>query len=370
MTPLITCLTSYDTGDLTGRSVAVRIICQGVTDWGWMLRNRLYLVTGGLGYIGSVVTNELVSRGSRVVVLDNELAARAPDATARVKYVHGDAREAGRLTGLFQGVDGVVHLAAIVGDAACKLDLDLTTETNFGGTVAIAEACVRAGVPRMVFASTCSAYGHSGGQTARVDASLKPLSLYAQTKINAENYLLAARTDAFAPCVLRLATIHGLSPRMRFDLAINGMTAQAVAGGEINVFGGQQWRPFLHVRDAARSIVAALVKKAADQAEIYNCGSEQENYTLYDVGLAVADEVPGTMVSVKSEIVDPRDYRVSFDSTADELGFQPSITLRDGIREVRDALLAGDYADFTAARYHNHLLTSQFIMSLANGNAG
>lgn len=334
------------------------------------LQKPTYLITGGLGYIGRVLTDELIARGSGVIVVDNELVAPAPAARTNVEYVCADVRRPQELDGLFEGLDGVVHLAAIVGDAACDLDHDLARDTNLHGTVAVAQACQRAGVRRMVFASTCSAYGLASGRSADVQTTPLPQTLYAQTKVLAERHLVAARTETFAPCILRLATIHGLSPRMRFDLVVNGMTARAVLEGRVHVYGGQQWRPFLHVRDAASAIAAALVKRPAAKAELYNCGSDRENYRLLDVGLAVSEEVPGTTVITHGEMADRRDYRVSFVGAADELGFSPSITLREGIREVREALLMGRYDDYAGERYQNHLLADCFLSALRGGGVG
>jgi len=210
-----------------------------------------YLVTGGLGYIGSVVVEELVREGAQVVVVDNGLCGTTPSTDPRVQTVIADVRDPLCLDEVIAGVDGVIHLAGIVGDRACDMDHTFTWDTNYLATVYVANACKRAGVRRMVFASTCSNYGWSCGQAADVLSPLRPLSVYAESKVRAEHHLLAARDDEFSPCILRLATIFGVSPRMRFDLVVNVMTAHAVTRGQVQVHGGDQWRPFIHVRDAA-----------------------------------------------------------------------------------------------------------------------
>jgi nucleoside-diphosphate-sugar epimerase len=148
---------------------------------------------------------------------------------------------------------------------------------------------------------------------------------------------------------------------MRFDLVVNRMTARAVRDGTIPVWGGEQWRPFLHVDDASRAMVAALLKQPGPEPEIFNCGTDSENYRLVDLGRMVSEEVPQAEVVLSPEMTDTRDYRVSFANTVGGLGFRPKICLREGIRQVRDALLAGLYDDFTDVRYHNDLLMRRFV---------
>lgn len=325
------------------------------------LRGSKYIVTGGAGYVGRVLIEELVSRGASVTAIDNELIARLPDETPAITRLVADVRRPHQLEAAFAGADGVVHLAAIVGDPACDIDTALTDSVNYEGTVAVAEACQEAGIQRMVFASTCSGYGSSNGSAADVSDPLAPLSSYARSKVHAERYLLDTSGGDFSPCILRLATIFGLSPRMRFDLVVNTMTACAVRSGEVVVHGGQQWRPFLHVRDAARAMLTALVKPPTGRAEIFNCGSDGENHRLLDVGQAVTEEVAGTTMRVRPEMVDARDYRVSFGDACGSLGSAPRVGLREGIREMRDALCGDGFHDVTAPEYHNDQLTRRFV---------
>jgi len=322
-----------------------------------------YLVTGGLGYIGSVVVEELVRGGAQVVVVDNGLSGAAPSLDPKVETVIADIRDPRCLDELLLGVDGVIHLAGIVGDRACDLDPEFTWDTNYLATVYVANACKQAGVRRMVFASTCSNYGWSFGQAADVLSPLRPLSVYAESKVRAEHHLLAARDDDFAPCILRLATIFGLSPRMRFDLVVNVMTAHAVTRGQVMVHGGGQWRPFIHVRDAAGVMISALTAEPRSHAEIYNCGSDRENYRLLDLGKLVADEVGDAEVLVNPAINDDRNYRVSFDAVSDALGYECTRSVADGVHEVRDAVKSGRYADITDESYDNYQLTRRYLDS-------
>ncbi|WP_189226759.1 NAD-dependent epimerase/dehydratase family protein, partial [Saccharothrix coeruleofusca] len=278
------------------------------------------LVTGGRGYLGSVLTRELVRRGRQVVVLDNGAVAGPASEVDGVSRVDADVRVPADWEHVLAGVDAVVHLAAIVGDPACGVDPDDAWDVNYVGTVRVAEACRRNGVHRLVFASTCSNYG-ACREEADVWSPLNPQSVYARSKILAEHHLLSACCDGFSPQVLRLATLHGLSPRMRFDLAVNAMTADAVALGEVVVHGGDQWRPFLHVRDAARVVLRALDRRPGPGAHVYNCGSNDENYRMDQVGALIAREVPGAALRVERDVVDPRNYRVNFDRARRDLRF-------------------------------------------------
>lgn len=327
-----------------------------------------YLVTGGFGYVGSVLVDELVRRGSTVIAVDVGLTGRPPRGP-NVTSVVADIRDPNCLDGLLRGVDAVVHLAAIVGDRACDIDPQLSWETNYLATVNVTEACRRAGVRRLVFASTCSNYGASFGEVAGVLSPLRPQSLYAETKLLAEHHVLTTRDDRFRPCILRLATVYGPSPRMRFDLAVNVMTARAVAHGQVFVNGGEQWRPFLHVRDAAGAMITALTTIREDHAEVYNCGLDEENYRMVDVGELVAAEVGNTVVTVRPELSDRRDYRVSFASMSTGLGYRCTRRLRDGIRELRDAIATGRYGEYTAAEYDNYLLTQRYASARSSTNS-
>src|SRR5947209_3075587 len=266
------------------------------------MSKRSVLVTGGAGYLGSVLTEELDARGYRIIVFDNGITSPGllQDFNSNnVSYVQGDVRDPADLASVLKGVDGVVHLAGIVGDPACNADPDSAWTTNYLGTIYLAEACRRAGVGRFVFASSCSNYGLHIGADVDEWAPLNPQSVYAQTKIQSEHYLLSVRDELFSPCILRFATLYGLSQRMRFDLAVNVMTVKAALENKVVVHGGDQWRPFLHVRDATRAIIHILETTSSPSApEIYNCGSDTENYRLMELGQLIMQETPGARLSI------------------------------------------------------------------------
>lgn len=318
------------------------------------------LVTGGNGYLGSVLVKELSVRGYRTIAFDNCLITLDSPSSLKessVSYIRGDVRDPGDLEAVLKGKDAVVHLASIVGDPACNADSQLAWDVNYLGTINLVNACRRVGVRRFVFASSCSNYGLQVHEDVDEMAPLIPQSIYAQTKIQSEHYLLSMRDELFAPCILRFATLYGLSPRMRFDLAVNIMTIKAVLENEVTVYGGEQWRPFLHVRDAARAIIHVLEQAPSSTlAEIYNCGSEMENYRLKELGQLIVQEVPSAKLTVVPETIDKRSYRINFNHIQHDLNFRCNYRVIDGIREILAAVQSGLYHDFTLPRYSNHMM--------------
>ena len=314
-----------------------------------------YLITGGRGYIGSVLARSLCRSGYEVVVVDNELVGGPKLDLAGVTYIEGDVRETASWEKALDDVSAVVHLAAIVGDPACNVDTDTAWEVNYLGTIRVAEAARRANVRSMVFASTCSNYGVTGDEEVDVWSPLAPQSAYAESKVMAEHYLLSLPRDTFSARLLRFATVHGISPRMRFDLAVNIMTANAVGQRHVTVFGGTQWRPFLHVEDAATAVQLILEDPGRAAPSVYNCGSRGENYRMDALGELIAAEVPDARLEIRAEQTDPRNYRVNFDPIAREIGFKPSRRVLDTVRNIRDVMLRGEYAEYGSARYSNYL---------------
>lgn len=318
------------------------------------------LVTGGAGYLGSVLTEELSIRGYRTIVFDNGVTS--PQFPYKfngvdVSYVQGDVRNPRDLVSALKGVDAVVHLASIAGDPACISNPDLAWSTNYLGTIYLAEACRRAKIRRFVFASSCSNYGRYTSEDVDESAPLNPQSLYARSKIHSEQYLMSVRSETFLPCILRFASLYGLSPRMRFDLLVNWMTIKAVLEHEVTVYAGDQWRPFLHVRDAAQAIAKALeAKPSYTKHEIYNCGSNIENYRLRELGQLITQDVRGTKLSIIVDNAENASHRVNFERIHRDFKFNCRYRVTNGIREIHDATRAGLYHDFTSIRYHNYML--------------
>jgi nucleoside-diphosphate-sugar epimerase len=315
------------------------------------------LVIGGAGYIGSALLPLLLERGYRVRLLDLLLFGDDPIRACvnhpNLEVLRADFRQIDRIVEAIRGVDAVIHLGGLVGDPACAVDEALTIDINLTATRFIAEVARGEGIQRFIFASTCSVYG-SGDDILDEQSELRPLSLYARTKLASEKVLLSMAGDDFAPVILRFGTIYGLSGRTRFDLVVNLLTAKAITDGRITVFGGDQWRPFVHVRDAARAVFTALQAPLGQvQSEIFNVGSDKQNLTISQVGKIISDLVPTAQLVSMGSDTDLRNYRVSFAKIRSVLGFEPEWTIDRGVRQVQEALTTGIVQNYADARYSN-----------------
>ena len=318
------------------------------------------LVTGGAGYVGSIVVDELLARGQRVRAVDSLLHGSVPSLLLAwghegFEFVRGDVRDRSLMAAALEDVDRVVHLAAIVGDPACAREPGLAEEVNKGATVALLEDVRSAGIERFVFASTCSNYGKLEGDAyATEEFDLAPVSLYAETKVAAELEVLAAANGRLTPTCVRLATVFGTSPRMRFDLTVNEFTREVALDQDLVVYGEQFWRPYVHVRDAARAIVAVLDAPREQVAgEVFNVGDTGENYRKLDLIELLKERFPQARVEFVHKDEDPRDYRVSFDKVRAKLGYGVERRVPNGIDEVVALLRSGLVEDPYASIYRN-----------------
>ncbi|MBX3438176.1 MAG: NAD-dependent epimerase/dehydratase family protein [Planctomycetaceae bacterium] len=326
------------------------------------LRNRVgnarnVLVIGGAGYIGSALLPKLLAQGCRVRVLDRFLFGEKPiEGVAghpRLELVEGDFRHVDKVVEAMQGMDAVVHLGAIVGDPASALDEQVTVAVNLTATQMIAQVAKACGVSRFIFASTCSVYGASD-ELLDEQSKVKPISLYGRTKLAAEQGLLRMADEHFAPTVIRFATIYGLSGRTRFDLVVNLLAAMAKVEGKITVHGGDQWRPFVHVDDAALAVSTLLqTPLSAIGNQIFNIGSDEQNYTIRQVGELIHEQAFTADLMVYDEDVDKRNYRVSFKKLKAAIGFRPQWTLEQGIAQVLEAVISGAIGDYRDKQYSN-----------------
>jgi nucleoside-diphosphate-sugar epimerase len=327
-------------------------------------QNKHVLVIGGAGYIGSALLPKLLASGYRVRLLDLLMFDTDPiDAILNhpnLEIVQGDFRHVGKIVEVMQGVDAVVHLGAIVGDPACELDRELTTEVNLSATRMVAEVAKLCGVQRFIFASTCSVYG-ACDEMLDERSDTRPVSHYGNTKLAAERVLLSMADNRFAPTILRFSTIYGLSGRTRFDLVVNLLTAKAKIEGKITVMGGNQWRPFVHVDDAGLAVATALAAPIELVGnEIFNVGCDAQNYTIRQVGEIVHEHVPGAELLIDEKDTDRRNYRVSFAKIHNIMNFEPQWTLEAGIQQVLEAIARGEIADYRDAKYSNvKFLTTQ-----------
>ena len=317
---------------------------------------RNILVIGGAGYIGSALLRHLLDGGYRVRLLDTLLYGKEPIAELldhpRLEIVNGDFRQVDRVVEATQDMDTVIHLGAIVGDPACALDEKLTLEVNLIATRMIAEVAKSMGINRFIFASTCSVYG-VGEEILDEHSRLNPVSLYARTKLASEKMLSHLASDDFSPVNLRFGTIYGLSGRVRFDLVVNLLTAQALMDQRITIFGGSQWRPFVHVEDAARAILKVVeAPLSLVHNEVFNVGSNGQNYQIKTIGEMIHQMVPAAELINKGDDTDKRDYRVNFDKIS-QLGYVPSWTVERGISQVMEAFQSGRVQNYEDSIYSN-----------------
>jgi nucleoside-diphosphate-sugar epimerase len=318
------------------------------------------VVTGGAGYIGAVLTRRLADAGHEVTALDTLLHGQTAIAEELrehgVRLVEGDIRDPEARAEALHGAQAVVHLAAIVGDPACARDPELAQAVNVDASFALAEEAAQAGVEHFVMASTCSNYGRMADPTTPIDETglLAPVSLYAEQKVAVEQHLLALDPAPFAVTCLRFATVYGVAPRMRFDLTVNEFTRDLWADRELEVFGEQFWRPYVHVRDAARGIRTVLQSPVEQVAgEVFNIGDTAENYRKLDLVEEIRKQTEKGEVSFVQRTEDPRDYKVAFGKVHAVLGYEITKTVPDGIGEVLQALDAGRFPDAFEARYRN-----------------
>ncbi len=319
------------------------------------------LVTGGAGYVGSTLVPILLRAGHTLRVLDSLNYGGASLLSVwsdpAFEFRRADIRDRAAVKSALSGMEAVVHLAAVVGDPACARDPHLARAVNLEASLALIEDCQRVGVERFVFASTCSNYGKMKDANRYVDeeSELGPVSLYAETKVAVEKALLAAANGkAWSPTPLRFATIFGTSPRMRFDLTVNEFTLEMLVKKKLVVFGEQFWRPYVHVRDVARAIRLVLESATAKVAgQVFNVGATDQNFQKQQVVGLIRPYAPDAVVEFVHKTEDPRDYRVSFSRISEQLGFQTTRTVTDGIAEVASLVRQNVINDFENRSYRN-----------------
>ena len=321
------------------------------------------LVTGGAGYVGSIVIRQLLKQGYKVVCVDNlrfgGLSLVDVWDNIDFEFKRIDITNFKFLDYIFDLHDffAVVHLAAIVGDPACKLEPELAIKTNKDASIHLLEKVMQSNTRRFVFASTCSNYGKMDSDGYVDETSpLKPVSLYAELKVGFEKKILYGpkRETDFCPTVLRFATVYGISPRMRFDLIVNELTKELVMGKEIQVYGEQFWRPYCHLNDISQAILKVLqAPESSVSYEVFNVGDTSQNYTKKMVVEELLKQIPDGRVMYIYKEEDPRDYRVNFDKIKNNLEFRISKTVSEGIHDIQTSLSEGIISDPDDQRYYN-----------------
>jgi nucleoside-diphosphate-sugar epimerase len=322
---------------------------------------KTVLVTGGAGYIGGVLTRLLLEKGYQVRVFDN-LSFGGESLidlfnNKRFEFLKGDIRRREQVQKAVQGVDAVAHLASIVGDPACAKHPDLARETNIDGSKLLYEVANEVGVKRFIFASTCSNYGRMADPSKYVDeeSPLAPVSLYAETKVAVEKFLLTQpRGNACKPTSLRFSTVYGLAPRIRFDLTVNEFAKELALGRELTIFGEQFWRPYCHVVDLSRSVLSVIEANEEDVAfNVFNVGDTRENYQKKMIVEQIHKVLPEARFKYVQKTEDPRDYRVTFAKIEKVLGFKITMTVPDGIKQIVKVVQDGFLANPDDQKYKN-----------------
>lgn len=292
------------------------------------------LIIGGLGYIGSLLTNELLKNGYQVNILDKKLYGNP--FKSKIKNLNiflGDCFSKKNLLRSLKGCSAVVHLGEIVGDPAVALNEKNSIKNNYEATNFVLNECLKHRIERFVFTSSCSVYGYSG-KICNEKSKLNPVSLYAKCKIACEEQILSYKSDYFTRTILRLATVHGDSLRKRFDLVVNRFLAFGIKKKKINIFGEKNWRPLISVNDVVKSIMIVLKSpKKKIHNEIFNVGSSRENFTIGHIA-KVIKKISGCKLKFIPQIDDPRSYIVSFKKIEKVLKFKPTLKLNQSIKKM------------------------------------
>jgi nucleoside-diphosphate-sugar epimerase len=335
------------------------------------MSDRHVVITGGAGYIGSLLTSELLRANYRVTVLDSLLFGGDSIVPflhhPNFHFVKADVTEPravkDSLKEGWQKPDALVHLAAIVGFPACQaVGKQVAWRYNVDATKSVFGQAVDLGVERFVFSSTYSNYGLSpDGKPVTEDSPLNPQSLYAETKIASEEFLLTQRDSSCAPLIFRFATLYGISPRTRFDLIVNQFVLEAFTKRHLIIYQRGYSRSFVHIRDVVRGIIMGLEAKRSNICgEVFNLGTDHGNYSKDDIVRLVLKRMPETVVEYKDLTFggDMRDITVSFAKIKHVLGFETTLDADDGIRELLFALKAGIIRNPNDEKYRN----AQFIV--------
>lgn len=335
-----------------------------------MTSRKTVLITGAGGYIGSTLCEHLLKNGFQVIAYDRYFFGKEVLADLAgnpgLIIVQKDIRDCEVAD--FKGVDIVCDLAALSNDPSGDLDPDLTRQINHLGRLRVAQKAKEAGVKRYILSSSCSVYGDGVGNFLTEQFPPHPLTEYARSSLAAENDVLKLADESFAVTVFRLATVYGVSRRMRFDLVINIMTLHAVEKGCIHILGaGNQWRPLVHVRDVARAFhLAMTAERPVINRQIFNIGHNDQNLQVLSIAYIVRETLPFVVrTEMTPSDADKRDYKVCFDKVWDLLGFQPEMIPADGVREVYDALKTGRIRPdlrTSTVKWYKYLMEADLIL--------
>ena len=304
------------------------------------------LIIGGEGYIGNIVALNLLKNGHSVTTFDNLLYNNHICVLNKIhfenyRFIYGDMLATHTLRPIIKWADAVVLLAGLVGDPITKKFPNESAIINDEGVKNVIDICAESTTKKFIFVSTCSNYGLiEDGELADENYKLNPLSLYAESKVNAERYILSLKGKTeMNPTILRFATAFGLSPRMRFDLTVSEFTLELALGNELLVYDAHTWRPYCHVKDFSRLINMVIeAPKEKTSFNVFNAGGNINNATKQMIVDLILENIPNGKVNYQEHGSDPRNYRVSFEKVKSVLGFEPKYTIQDGIVELEETI--------------------------------
>jgi nucleoside-diphosphate-sugar epimerase len=325
------------------------------------------LVTGGAGYIGSILTKTLIEKGYDVTILDRMFFGTDPikDIADQITLVKDDIRWF--KPSALKGIDAILDLASLSNDPSGELDPQKTMEINYEGRVRVAKLAKKNNVHKYVLASTCSVYGFQEG-TLTEGSQTNPLTTYSKANLLAEKEILPLADKSFTATVLRQATVYGFSPRMRFDLAINGMVLGFFKNGKIPIMrDGKQWRPFVHVKDTSNAFIKVMESDPElVNGQIFNVSNDKQNVQILDLAKLVAEAIGLPFNYEWYGSPDTRSYRVSFGKIKKTLDFNPEYTPKEGAKEVYTALkegkLSSDDMRTITVKWYKHLLEMRTLL--------
>lgn len=294
------------------------------------------LITGGAGCIGTVISDLALQQGCIVRVVDslwfNKAIPASYAANPNYEFTKGDIRDADLMYRLLEDVDFVVHMAAVVGEPASKKFPELTYQINYEASIHLISQALERGIKCFIFFSTCSNYGISDG-IATEQTPLKPLSLYAETKVDVERHLMN-NVEGLDWVICRLSTVYGCSPRMRFDLTVNDFTMNAYMKKYLRIFLPYTYRPYVHVHDVAKVIIEIINNFEKVKNNVFNVGFNGENYQKIRIAEIVKRFVPETKIEIVKTGADLRNYRVDFSKLQEFLNIKNEFTVEDGVKRI------------------------------------
>lgn len=318
------------------------------------------LIIGGMGYIGSRLTNLLLNKNFSVKVVDNLLYNQNFLSTfeedQNFEFIQGDICDLNTQLEAVKDVDAVVYLSEIVGDPACKSFPEKSLKTNYLALCALSTLCAHLKISRFIYTSSCSVYGSTTDPSLTLTESsqVNPLSHYARMKLESENFLLNIKNNFFHPTILRLGTVFGYSYRQRFDLVVNKFVKDSFLFNRINIQGGKQFRPNIHVDDISEAIVSIL-DSPLDKINnsIFNLSNGSENKNIIELAEEISSVIKNTKIVIDNKISDNRNYRVSSKKIHDTLGINANTSIKDGVVDLYNKLKNNKFSDIDSPKYSN-----------------